>query len=62
MSITNLVDDEKIMMIQGVNGIRLCEEAWMKNGVRDCADKDTPSGYSAGLSLASGEINGLTIN
>lgn len=56
MSITNLVDDEKITMIQGVNGIRLCEEVWMKKGLKDCVDKDMPSGYSAGLPLASGDI------
>lgn len=30
MSITNLIDYDNITIVQGVNGIRLCEEAWMK--------------------------------
>ena len=30
MSITNLIDYDNITIVQGVNGIRLCEETWMK--------------------------------
>ncbi len=30
MSFTNLIDYDSITMIQGVDGIRLCEESWMK--------------------------------
>lgn len=31
MSFTNLIDYGSITMIQGVDGIRLCEESWMKS-------------------------------
>lgn len=30
MSITNLIDYDNITIVQGINGIRLCEETWMK--------------------------------
>lgn len=30
MSYTNSINDETIIIMQGIGGIRLCEEAWMK--------------------------------
>ena len=33
MSFTNLIEDGGISIIQGVGGIRLCEEEWMKSGI-----------------------------
>lgn len=29
MSVTNLINDEKMTILQGVNGICLCQESWM---------------------------------
>lgn len=29
MSVTNIIDDPNVTIVQGVNGIRLCEEGWM---------------------------------
>ncbi|SUB88807.1 Uncharacterised protein [Porphyromonas macacae] len=29
MSVTNLIDDERVTIVQGVNGICLCRESWM---------------------------------
>lgn len=36
MSVTNFIDDDRMTILQGVNGICLCEETWM---VRRKADK-----------------------
>lgn len=33
MSFTNLIEDGGISIIQGVGGIRLYEEEWMKSGI-----------------------------
>ncbi|WP_200880420.1 hypothetical protein [Porphyromonas sp. COT-052 OH4946] len=29
MSVTNIIDDERVTIVQGVNGILLCQEFWM---------------------------------
>ena len=29
MSVTNIIDDERVTIVQGVNGILLCQESWM---------------------------------
>lgn len=30
MSVTNIIDERNVTIIQGVDGICLCEESWMK--------------------------------
>lgn len=35
MSITNIINNEKITLIQGVDGLFLCEESWVTQGRRN---------------------------
>lgn len=30
MSVANFIDEENITLVQGIDGICLCEESWMK--------------------------------
>lgn len=34
MSITNFINEQDVTIIQGVNGIRLCEESWITGRTR----------------------------
>lgn len=29
MSVTNFINEENVTIVQGIDGIRLCEESWM---------------------------------
>lgn len=33
MSVTNFINEENITIVQGINGIRLCEESWMRPSI-----------------------------
>lgn len=40
MSITNIISNEEITLVQGVDGLFLCEEAWMKHNRKNfCCEK-----------------------
>lgn len=45
MSVTNIIDDEEVTIVQGVNGILLCRESWMsqKIGTWDAENADSVS-------------------
>ncbi len=30
MSVLNFINEENVTIVQGIDGIRLCEESWMK--------------------------------
>ncbi|WP_255416437.1 hypothetical protein [Prevotella sp. OH937_COT-195] len=40
MSVINFINEENITLIQGVNGICLCNEGWMMQRKRDCKDME----------------------
>ncbi|WP_199733836.1 hypothetical protein [Alloprevotella sp. OH1205_COT-284] len=33
MSVTNIIDEEEVTIVQGVNGILLCRESWMNDSI-----------------------------
>lgn len=45
MSVTNFIDDEKVTIVQGVNGILLCRESWM-TGKKEGWDSENSEGIS----------------
>lgn len=46
MSVTNIIDDERVTIVQGVNGILLCQESWMADK-SDRWDRNHPSATNA---------------
>lgn len=45
MSITHLINDEEITLVQGVNGLFFCEESWIamrKKAQQQTANTDSP--------------------
>ena len=46
MSVTNIIDDEWVTIVHGVNGILLCQESWMADK-SDRWDRNHPNATSA---------------
>lgn len=42
MSITNIINNKNVTMIQGINGIRFCEESWAKQRRETLPEKFSP--------------------
>ncbi len=41
MSVTNFITDERVTILQGVNGIQLCQESWMTEKMRSPEEQNT---------------------
>ena len=46
MSVTNIIDDERVTIVQGVNGILLCQKSWMADKSHRW-DRNHPSATNA---------------
>ncbi len=40
MSVTNIINNEKLTLVQGVGGLSLCEESWVKQNRRNSHRKE----------------------
>lgn len=59
MSITNFIDNDDITLVQGVNGICLCEESWIKREAgrqpAECVENTLDGGAERRLSTSKEE-------